>query len=491
MASDSESTLPPPLARSWESIMPWEIRTQIFSECIKNRSVSLLYANKQHYTAFRPLLYENFVLSFVIDPSATDSLVDILGQNGRVVCAAPPHPDYASIVEYMPTDLFQKIEIFIDAPDPDDPGQLVRAWKQTTGLLAALLPRWKTAEAPMTMTNIQVPRGRRSKTALLPPMIVQFRGKEGQDKKWTSFQPSLERRVWNHSVPSFGYWDPEMETTPIKHGGIHSDLGIIMTAFLRVRGVASLSFHFPGEVDAPPKDVAYLMREVDRLTAEERPFGLYGQQNDDDYMIGIAEDNFHLWLDYLLDDMQGPSAALVRSDRAETWCSEYDFLMKERLYNCSLGNILKHHLEKQYTDRCVARILLTAAIHVFCSRGLGQYRGEEQSQRMATTKQRHWSFWTRHFPRGIACKSDNELWPVGVSTRTRRSWLADGTNITCTHWSQPVLGRPPVYLCPVCGDQDAQGFDEYNISDVYEAEQDLLVEYLEASSLMPPRFEEI
>ncbi|OAL40691.1 hypothetical protein AYO20_00427 [Fonsecaea nubica] len=474
--------------------MPWEIRTQIFSECIKSRSVSLLYANQQHYAEFRPLLYEKFVLSFVIDPSATDSQVDILGQNGHIVDAASPHPDYASIIEDMPTDQFRRIEIFIDAPDPDDPAQLVRAWKQTTGLFAALLPRWKTARSPMTEADVQIPRGRRSKTALLPPIIVQFRGKEGQDKKWTSFHPFLERRVWNQSVPSFKDWDSEMGTTPIKHDGMHSDPEIIMTAFLRVRGVASVSFHVPGEVETPPEEVAFLMKEVDRFTEERKPFGLFCERDIyyNDYMIGIAEDNFHLWLDYLLDDMQGPSAALVRRERAETWCSEYDLLMRERLYDCSLCDNLQDHLEKQYNDRCVAGILLTAAILVPSgSRGLGQYRGEEQSQLTATTKEGHWGFWASHFPRGVACKTDNELCPTDVPTRTWRTWLADGySSITCTHWSQPVLGRPPFFMCPVCGDQDAQKYDEDNIADMYEEEQDLLVGYLQANSIMPVRLEE-
>ncbi|OQV04556.1 hypothetical protein CLAIMM_09416 [Cladophialophora immunda] len=444
MASDSQSASTPPL-RPWESIMPWEIRIQIFTECIKKGSVSLLYVDKQHYTQFYPLLHEKFVLSFSIDPSATWPVVDALGHGFHQVYAASPHPDYSSIVEKMPVDQFRKIEILIDAPDPDNPGQLVQAWKQTTGLMAALLPRWKTTEEPTTEADIEIPKGR--KTFKLPPMIVQFLGEEG--KRWTSIHPSsLGKRIWNHSVPSYEDWDPETQTAPIDLDGIHSDVEIIMTAFLRVRGAASLTFQFPGEDQDCPEEVADLMEEVDRLSRKRTPFGLYRDRDFyfDDLTIGAEEDKFHLWLDYLLDDMDGPCAANLRLARFVEWCSEYDYLMGQRWWaNYDLPDSLMCRMSDHYSDRFVAWILLRR--ERYCDKG----------------------------PR-----SKNGLWPRDVSSSLRaRSLLSHNRDsITCSQWSFPVVGVPD-RPCNACKRIDIQ--KDCEMEGRYEEEQELLLGYMEAN----------
>lgn len=126
------------------------------------RAYGLLYVNKQFHNEFSPLLKEDFVLGFHIDPSSSTKVKIISPDNsawgGRFVLdAASPHPDYSNL-DSMPIDRFNGIRILIDPPSMDDPGQVVRGWLQSNALVAALLPRRADAEkVPRTEEDILVP----------------------------------------------------------------------------------------------------------------------------------------------------------------------------------------------------------------------------------------------------------------------------------------------------------------------------------------------
>ena len=207
-----------------------EIRCMIYNECVVNRSIGLLRASKQFHNEFIPLLLERFVLSFHVDPSASSSVVKILNQNGETLDVASPHLNYSSILEKMPVDHFRRIEISINAPDPADPGQLVRAWRQTTGLLTALLPRWKSSESLLSRSDIELPQGR--KTVRLPPLIVKL--PETRVNQWTSPSSRSERvRTLNHSVPTYRDWDPvSKRVLAIVANDPHSDIEIIVSILI-------------------------------------------------------------------------------------------------------------------------------------------------------------------------------------------------------------------------------------------------------------------
>ncbi|OAP54105.1 hypothetical protein AYL99_11640 [Fonsecaea erecta] len=339
--------------------MPWEIRAQIFAVCFEKRySLGLLYANKQHYAHLRPLLYELLIVSFKIEPSEIGTWAwspELL----LLVIAESSHFECYKDIDRIPVDQFRKIEILIDAPNPDNPGELVSAWKQVTALITALLPRWKTEDDadPKTEADIEIPKGR--KTGNLPPIIIKFQ--EEGEKKWSRFHPDIGRRIWNQSVPSYVHWDEDTGAAPIKLDGLHSDVEIIMTAFLRVRGAASITFELPGDVEDSPQGgnspVADLVEKVKRLSKRRTPFGLYIDPGCplDDKAILRYENGFHLWLDHLLDDLKGSRADELRFGRFQFWCSEYDYLMGQRFHNSALSVSLLDFIRSQYYDRCVAR----------------------------------------------------------------------------------------------------------------------------------------
>lgn len=328
----SLSLIPPSVSMD---TLPPEIRRMVYARCVSIRALGLLYANKRFYHEFIPFLREDFVLAFHINPSSSSSGAKIINPdnspwgNNSTIDAVSPHAEYG-ILDRMPIDSFKAIRILIDAPDVNDPGQLFRAWLQSSGLVTALLPRWASDAVPKTEADIIIPEGRLS--ARLPPLTIQVRN--------TKFTKWHSGGRWNRSAPWYGHWDSVTKTPSIERSSSTSadcDLETILTPLSRIRYAETVAVILPD--DAPSvKHTDNFLSALASSCVQKRSFGLNdyeeaGPQLDDDDDDALAfEGALHLWLDYLLDNMSGPTAAILRRDRFKFWCSGYECQMGQRFY---------------------------------------------------------------------------------------------------------------------------------------------------------------
>lgn len=305
---------------------PAEIRNMIFKECIKNRSIGLFRANKRLYFETISLVREGFSLAFHIDPAVESSVVNILNQNGNTINVASSHRD--PILDMMPIDKFRQIHIVLEAPDKNDPGQLIRGWYQTTRLLAALLPQWRNLDQlPMKSFGYHItPRGRRSNR--LPPVVIEFRGSKTRQWSHDSLQNEngVCERVWNHSVPSYKAWDADTKEAENRPEDPHSDIEILLIPFCRIRDVESVTVKLPEERPQNER-VNNKLIDLREMTKSEVPFGVRPVCIEDvDADLVLAWENCqHVWLEYLLDDLEGPTADMLRRERFQNWCPEHEY----------------------------------------------------------------------------------------------------------------------------------------------------------------------
>ncbi|EXJ94112.1 hypothetical protein A1O1_02505 [Capronia coronata CBS 617.96] len=394
----------------------------IYDACAQQRSTGLLLANKQIYNEFIPLLAEKFILSFHIDPAASSSVVEIVNQDGEpwgsgtrnMVDARSPHPD--NVLETMPIDIFRRMRIVIDAPNPKDPGQLIRAWYQLTRLLAALLPRWRDMnKLPTTTEDIVLPEGR--ETTQLPHVDVIFR-QTGQ-RKWAW---GTETRL-NHSLPSFHHWDDATNSVQLVLDGPHSDLEVLLIPLRRIRDATSLNVHMPPNTYSDP-ELRQLVSVVQQSAKSEIPFGLnqcldeVSEFRDDDECLGM-EDALHFWFDFLLDDLSGKAAAMVRRERFQYWCAEYEHQLGYHLDGfCGpkqdvIGSPaafmdidLVDHIANQFFSRYAAgyHMYQTGHRNFRCSHQYWEKECERDDTRLREV------LWEKCYPNGIAPKSLNPDW---------------------------------------------------------------------------------
>jgi hypothetical protein len=214
-------------------------------------------------------------------------------------------------------------------------------------------------------------------------------------------------------------------------------LEIILTPLSRLRNADAIALELPANIPVEGGFDVFGDRLVDFGT-RMKLFGLERapelEWNDED--IQAWEDALHVWLDYLLNDMRGPSAAELRRDRFKFWCSEDEFQMARRLHGpfCDPGWIggawgsilddLFHLIKKSFHGR-----FMSAREHV-----LALYRDtlrrHGQSVYIYSDKQVEWSihfckvnrlrlgprlgndetFWEVCYPTGIEPKSQNDNW---------------------------------------------------------------------------------
>ena len=346
---ESEATAPSPEPLGVLSKLPAELRANIIQHYISHPfSIGLFLANHRLYLDMITHINEDFELTFLIDPTdlyARVKILTALSQPDRYVACLGYHR--GTILDQWPVDRFKRVKIIIEAPDPKDPGQLVRCWRQATGLVSALGPRWKDPGVlPISDDDIEVGKGRMS--TRLPPITIDFQdikdGRTGTLRQWTRESPCQSgERLWNHSVPSYEEWhagsswhswsnmaqphaDSENKTS-------HCDLEIILTAFLRLRFAKAVKVTLP----IPAKQDGRVNRMLDFLKQTSRqvlPIGLHPRSGDgmDDDFVMIQEDAMHLWLDLLLDDLRGRTAGILRRQRWQAWCCEYEYLITDRLH---------------------------------------------------------------------------------------------------------------------------------------------------------------
>lgn len=82
-----------------------------------------------------------------------------------------------------------------------------------------------------------------------------------------------------------------------------------------------------------------MVEEIEACVVSDNPFGTYLDDLDDmdDNMVAAYEDKWKLWFDYILDDVEGPCAAMVRLARFSTWSQRYE---RERYFCATDGTCI-------------------------------------------------------------------------------------------------------------------------------------------------------
>nr|KAK5444752.1 hypothetical protein LTR18_004456 [Exophiala xenobiotica] len=433
--------------------LPAEVRRDIYAKCVALRDFGLLYANKTFYNEFIPFLREDFVLAFHIDPSASSTVVKIINPdnspwgNRSIIDAASPHPDH-SILDAMPVDCFRSIRILVDAPDVNDPGQLVRGWLQSNGLVRGLFPRWADPSSwPRTEADIVIPKGR--STSRLPPVTIQVRDRE--TAKWHV------GGLWNQSVPSYDRWDPVTKTSSFHHSDprSYSDVAIMLRSFSQIRNTEILAIELPH--DAPSTEsMDDFTNQLTSSCIQKRSFGLDLREekwNDDDE-LGF-EDAFHVWLDYLLDDLNGPAAAFLRRDRfqvvvlctriSDGQASSWLLLPGEHVL-AAQRDILRRHGH-------------SVALQMDQEIGASHYYDQLKRHGLQANLGTEETFWETCYPDGIEPKSWNENWEdtqqIGLIRRLELPEVA--TEPTACQTFPPFIGgckscdKDPVLIKVIMG----------------------------------------
>ncbi|KIY01635.1 uncharacterized protein Z520_03187 [Fonsecaea multimorphosa CBS 102226] len=402
-----------------KSLAP-ELRRMIYAHCVNIGAYGLLYVNKQFHHEFSPFVKTDFVLGFHIDPSSSTKVNFINPDDStwggrRALDAAYPHLD-RSVLDSMPIDQFKGIRILVDPPNMSDPGQVVRGWLQSNALVTALLPDWKEPEViPRTEEGFIIPDTRL--TTRLPPITIQVRDRKAG--KWHA------QGFWNRSLPGFS------------QGQAFSDLETILTPLQRFRNADAIVLELPS--DAPVDDRFDDFRS--NLVSDGTRKKLFGLDispelvwNDDDTQS--IEDALHVWLDYLLDDMHGPSAAELRRDRFKFWCSWYEHQFGRRFHGRYHGSgyfggtlvELEVHvldlIERSFHDRFMSarEHVLAAYRDVLRRHGRSVYVYADKEKEFFELDQlvirnglrpelgNCETFWDVSYPTGIKPKSQNDSW---------------------------------------------------------------------------------
>jgi len=285
-------------------------------------------------------------------------------------------------------------------------------------------------------------------------------------------------------IPSFIRWDPVTKTSSFHHSDpkSYSDVEAILKPFSRIRYAETLAIELPR--DAPSTES--MNDFTNRLTSsciEKRSFGLDLREevrlNDDDTLA--VEDALDVWLDYLLDDLNGLTAAILRRDRFKLWCSEYEYQMGRHfhgffsrggifgdgdfhggVWGCLEDEVLDH-IQKAFHDR-----FMSAREHVIAAqrdilRGRGQTvvrhmdqeigpwyaRDDLERQGLQANLSTEETIWETYYPDGIEPKFGNENWEdTQQSNLVHRLELPEARDLTACQTFPPRINA-----CKHC-DQD-------------------------------------
>ncbi|EXJ61134.1 hypothetical protein A1O7_05287 [Cladophialophora yegresii CBS 114405] len=349
--------------------LPVELHLQIFKECIKQRSISMLYLNKALYDELVAELYDFHVFRITVDPSAADFRIALFDGTKHFL---PAHSDHirepACLVgKKIPFDKLKEIRIDILPPDRREPAQLICAWMQITRLLVWLLPQPKAVSPPLSETQIKPAP---NNTGLhLPHVHVSFLEQES--------------RRWQKSIAATA-GQPEM-----------IDLNVLLSAFRRIRYAQRLSVTIP---DGCKTDhLSEYCSETECLATMQSPFG----SQPGDSRIQSIEDILHTTLEGVLDDLPGPLAAQLRLERFASWCSQYEDCHQRRISGSTyadrpghFGGIpnaaMRRQRDRSFKDRFDGVVMYSLAV----SKARSPLPWHEQ--------------WAAVFPNGIPPKSSEE-----------------------------------------------------------------------------------
>lgn len=294
--------------------LPREIRGALFKECVNQRTArSLACTSSKIYEELTYFMYDQMALIFDIDPADTSSNVRILNDQGKhwgwkprrkPIMTSQVHVKEMDETRSMPLEKFKRIVIQLHAPDPQDPGQLVRAWLQITRLLSLLLPqREYHYYFPQSASNF-VP-GQLNQGFNLPEVCI--RVLDTRHFCWT--RGRADRRFRRLGVEEKDLADRLYES---------SRLNTFLIPFRQVRRARSLTVELPKSVvlDQEP-----MLRAEISLLSELGPLrNVFGQNFEEDSKLCQFESEIDLRLDYEMDFLEGDAARQLRRARFYQIC---------------------------------------------------------------------------------------------------------------------------------------------------------------------------
>jgi hypothetical protein len=213
--------------------------------------------------------------------------------------------DRALLLERLRT-----VRVEITAPRRDDPGELLQLWNKNVLLVDSLA----------------------SGTSL---PFLEICAVENDSRQWTT-EGTLHQSVASPDA----YED-----------GVDSDLELLLMPFRRLRKARGIQIQIPERTRV--KAVTMMVEEIEACVISEKTFGTYLNDTDnmDDEMVASYEHAQTLWFDYILDDMEGPCAAMVRLARFARWTERYEREMYFRTnYEGGIGSAVDMLSERQLTD---------------------------------------------------------------------------------------------------------------------------------------------
>ena len=212
----------------------------------------------------------------------------------------------------MPFGRHSMIKIMVPPVDKQDPGQLVMCWNKMVFLVNLLMyAKW------------------------LPPILISFLGDASQ---WVGEQ-GLHRSV------------------PRKGSEKRGDLELLLLPFRRLRRVEKIIINVPHQCD---EHVETLVQDIAEKAYARSPFNL---NDKDDRQVMKLEWAWATWLEYLLDDLEGATAARLRWEQHHSLTPEYYCCARARLRHArehfTAGRLIAIQKALDQRVQCVAGKVFT------------------------------------------------------------------------------------------------------------------------------------
>jgi len=316
------------------SRLPFEVRRLIWSNFLNkcnmikcNRDTfgidpcAILVLSHQIYEELAALIYNGRSLKFATVPDSPRSSEEHPGRATVVVhthkdCIRDFYPSYLTLASSslpnlrtralanLPYWRLKSIEIEIGAPNPADAGELVREWSKVVWIVNLLQQADK-----------------------LPS--IEINAIETPGRCWHTGE-NLHK-----SIEGPNSYDNQ------------TDLELLLMLFRNLRNVQRVNVQIP----VMPKHggVDTVIKTIEVKTASNLAFGTQFDEDDgaNDLILASEEDTWSVWLDHVLDDLQGHAAAMCRLERFTQWCDEYQADVLARIWDTgSIGGVF---MEKDQT----------------------------------------------------------------------------------------------------------------------------------------------
>ncbi|KAL8676044.1 MAG: hypothetical protein Q9186_007399, partial [Xanthomendoza sp. 1 TL-2023] len=311
------------------ALLPRELRDQIWGYVSTQRRLKAFQTSHQIYAEASQLFYKNQSLQFQISPRYRYKSWLVIKSNfgGEWPLQSLDHAIEKGF-DKLPFHKLKQIQIIIEAPDRNDPGQLICLEKKCRELAELLeyakegLPdleiilldstsaKWTTNGSPQISVSVDPQRH-------YPPLTRSF-----------DFHPEGpsddEDESWDHQIhrQELKRMDPKptwsLDECYEEDRNTDDDAYIVLYAFFRLRNIRSAKISEPVQRDGHFSD------SIATTMEQKQPFGTWLDPDDpwNDAEIQKERDCIYAQLDLDLDLLPGPTANMMRLDRFSSWYTD-------------------------------------------------------------------------------------------------------------------------------------------------------------------------